>query len=435
MKNNFEHIVSRIFGGILFCLFFGGNTLFAQVDTVFKHIKVSYPEYLSLVGKNNLSYAAQKFNINISEAGIETAKIFPDPQLGVGGFDNGQRRMNMGYGFNSGLSWTLELGGKRKARIDLAKSETELTKFLLSDYFRNLRADATLNYLASLQNKLLLDVKLSSYQSMNQLAKSDSVRFRLGSITEVDARQSKLEAGTMLNDVFSGEAQWKSSLINLSLLLGAKQIDTLIYPDGDFSKFDRDFNLLQLITAAQNNRADLLAALQSKVVSQNALKLAKANRVIDLGLATGATYASSDINIIAPTPSFTQFNGGISIPLKFSNNHPGELKAAYYNALQTETQYKQIELQIQTEIAQAYYNYLSSKKQVQQFNSGLLTEARAVLDGKKYSYQRGETSLLEVLNAQRTYNDVQQNYYQTLYNYAAALVELERAAGIWDINF
>jgi cobalt-zinc-cadmium efflux system outer membrane protein len=43
--------------------------------------------------------------------------------------------------------------------------------------------------------------------------------------------------------------------------------------------------------------------------------------------------------------------------------------------------------------------------------------------------------LLEVLNAQRTYNEVQQRYYQTLYSYAAALVELEKAAGIWDINF
>ena len=435
MKNNIKHIFFKTLTGVLFCFYFGGGTLFAQVDTSFNRIKISYPEYLSLVGKNNLSYAAEKFNLNISEAGIETAKIFPDPQLGFGWFDNGQRRMNMGYGFNSGLSWTLELGGKRKARIDLAKSETELTKLLLQDYFRNLRADATLNYLVALQNKLLLDVQLSSYQSMSRLAKSDSIRFRLGSITQVDARQSKLEAGTMLNDVFSGEAQWKASLVNLSLLLGTKQADTLIYPNGDFSKFARDFNLLQLITAAQNNRADLLAALQNKTVSENTLKLAKANRVLDLGLATGITYASYDRNIIAPTPSFTQFNGGISIPLKFSNNHPGELKAAYYNSLQTETQYKQIELQIQTEITQAYYNYLATQKQVQQFNSGLLIEAKAVLDGKKYSYERGETSLLEVLNAQRTYNDVQQNYYQTLYNYAAALVELERAAGIWDITF
>ncbi len=390
---------------------------------------------MALVGKNNLSYAAEKFNVNIADAQIETAKIFPDPEISFGWFDNGQRRMKMGDGFNSRIGWTLELGGKRRARIDLARSEAELAKYLLQDYFRNLRADATLNYLQALENKFLFDVQLSSYKSMNQLAQSDSIRFLLGSIMKVDARQSKLEAGKMLNNVYQGEVQWKMSLVNLSLLLGMQQTDSLIYPHGDFSKFAREFSLAALITEAQNNRADLLAALQNKDVSQNMLKLAKANRVIDLGLGAGVTYGSYDRNIIAPTPSYTQVGAGVTIPLKFSNNYAGELKAAYYNNIQSDFYYRQVELKIQNEITQAYYNYLSAQKQVQQFNSGLLTEAKAVFDGKKYSYQRGETSLLEVLNAQRTYNDVQQNYYQALYNYTAALVELERAAGIWDINF
>jgi len=390
---------------------------------------------MTLVGKNNLSLAAEKFNVDIAEAQIENAKVFPDPELSFGWFDNGQRRMNMGNGYNSRLGWTLELGGKRKARIDLARSEAELAKYLLQDYFRNLRADATLSYLQALTNKFLFNVQWSSYQSMNQLAQSDSIRFRLGSIMNVDARQSKLEAGKMLNSVYQGEVEWKMSLVNLSLLLAMKQSDSLIYPSGDFSKFVREFDLPTLIVEAQNNRADVLAALQNKNVSQNMLKLAKANRVIDLGLGAGFTYASYDRNIIAPTPSYSQVGAGVTIPLKFSNNYAGDLKAAYYNNLQSDVYYKQIELKIQNEIIQAYYNYLSSQKQVQQFNSGLLTEAKKVFDGKRYSYQRGETSLLEVLNAQRTYNDVQQNYYQALYNYTAALVELERAAGIWDINF
>lgn len=417
-----------------FVLSFINTVCQGQVDTTFNKMPINYNNFIGLVGKNNFGYATEKFKVDIADANILSAGIFPDPELSFGWFDNGQRRMNMGYGFSSELTWTLELGNKRKARIDLAKSEYELSKFLLQDYFRNLRADATLFYLQALQNKLLLDVQLNSYQTMNQLAKSDSIRFRLGSITQVDARQSKLEAGTMLNDVYQAEAEWKMMLANLSVLLGLKQKDTLVLPQGSFNGFDRVFNLLDLITTAQNNRADLLAALQNKRVSQNILKLAKANRVIDLGLIGGVGYASYVRNIIAPTPSFTSLNAGITIPLKFSNNRPGELKAAYYSTQQAEAQYNQIELEIQAEITQAYFNYLALQKQVQQFNNGLLTEAKGVLDGKIYSYQRGETSLLEVLNAQRTYNEVQQSYYQTLYNYAAALVELERAAGIWDIN-
>ena len=56
------------------------------------------------------------------------------------------------------------------------------------------------------------------------------------------------------------------------------------------------------------------------------------------------------------------------------------------------------------------------------------------MDGKIYSYNRGEVSLLEVLDAQRTYDEVQAQYIETLFNYSSALVELERSAGFWDIE-
>lgn len=404
------------------------------IDTAFAKQPLDYTTYINLVGKNNLAYSAEKFNLNIADAEIQTASIFPNPELGFGWVDNGQRRMNMGYGFNSELTWTLELGGKRKARIDVTKNQKELARLLLDDYFRNLRADATLAFLSGIQNRLLLEVQYSSYQQMKQLAESDNIRFKLGSISDVDSRQSKLEAGTLLNDVFAAEATWKVSLSNLSLLLGRSQNDILIDPQGEFSDFNREFSLQELIVTAQNNRSDLKAALQNKNIASSTVKLAKANRAIDLGLSMGANYASYVRNAIAPTPSTTGVNVGVSIPLKFSNNKPGELLAAKYSLQRSEQQYKQTELEIQSEVTQAYFTYIAMQKQVKQFNTGLLKEAKTILDGKIYSYKRGESSILELLTAQKTYNEVKQNYYRVNYDFAAALVELERTAGIWDIN-
>lgn len=407
----------------------------AQTDTTFTPIKIRYPDFLSLVNKNNLAYAAEKFNVNIAEANIEASKVFPDPELAIGASNTGQRRMQMGYSFSSELNWTLELGGKRKARINLAKSTSELTKALLEDYFRNLRADATLNYLASLKQKQIYKVQLNSYTILKNIAVADSIRFKLGSITEIDARQSKLEAGSALNNVFQSEADWKTALLQLGLIVGNQKTDSLYLPSGDLAQFDRLFDLNALITSAQNNRADLVAALKNKKISQDLLKLAKANRVLDLGVSLGVESAAVVTNVVAPTPSSNAVSAGISIPLKFSNRNKGELKAAEYSLQQADVLYQQTELQIQVEVRKAWFSYLTIQKQLRQFNTGLLADAQRLLDGKVYSYKRGETSLLEVLNAQRTYNETQLNYYETLYNYAAALVELEKTAGIWDINF
>lgn len=422
-------------GAILLMLLTLSAVSNAQIDSTFTHVKINYPDFLNLVNRNNLGYVAEKFNVNIAEANIEASKVFPDPELAIGASDNGQRRMQMGYGFSTELSWTLELGGKRKARIDVAKSTSELTKALLEDYFRNLRAEATLDYLTGLKQKEIFRVQLNSYTILKNIAIADSIRFKLGSITEIDARQSKLEANTMLNEVYQSEADWKTALLELGTLTGKHKADTLYSPIGDLTQFDRLFDLHALMISAQNNRADLLAALKNKNVSQDLLKLTKANRVLDLGVNMGVESASVVSNIVAPTPSSNAVSAGIAIPLKFSNQNKGELKAAEYTVQQADILYRQTELQIQTEVRKAWLNYLATLKQVRQFDTGLLADAQRLLDGKIYSYKRGETSLLEVLNAQRTYNETQLNYYETLYNYAAALVELEKTAGIWDINF
>jgi len=421
---------------LLFIVAMNNTKALAQqsADTSFAKIKLPLTVFLSLVGKQNLDYQAQKYNVSIAEAGIESAKVFPDPELSFGAFDNQNASKKLGYGYNAGLSTTLELGGKRRSRIDLAKSEVELNKAMLEDYFRNLRADASLAYYTAIQNFYIFQVQKNSWENMDQLAKADSIRFKLGAITETDARQSKLEAGTLRNTLFQNEADWKTALVQLNLLTGKSHADTLFIPSGDFDKLDRDFSLGNLIANAQNNRADLVVALNTKTAAEKSLQLVKANRTIDLGINLGGTYNAAATNEIAPTPAYRSLNAGLSIPLKFSNHYKGDIKAAQYTIKQSAVQYDQVLLQIQTEVTQSWMNYKAAQKQATQFKNGLLTEAQKVLDGKTYSYKRGETSLLEVLNAQRTYNDVQQNYYQALFNYASALITLERSAGIWDLQ-
>jgi len=140
------------------------------------------------------------------------------------------------------------------------------------------------------------------------------------------------------------------------------------------------------------------------------------------------------LNEIAPAPSFTGVTAGIAIPLKFSNLNKGTLHAARFRQQQADAQYQQALLQVQTEVLNAYRSYDAFCKQVERYENGMLDQAREVMDGKIYSYNRGEVSLLEVLDAQRTYDDVQAQYIEALFNQSAALVELEKSAGIWDME-
>lgn len=394
---------------------------------------LQFEEYLSLVGNKNLGYASQKYNVSMAEAAIQTANMFPDPQLEMETTNNGVNQ-NMGYVYGASIGWTLELGGKRKARVNLARNQSELSKIQLQDFFRNLRADASLGYIDALKSKALLEVQQDSYKNMLQLAKSDSIRYRLGTISLVTSKQSKLEAASLLNEVYQAESAEQQALTGLSIFLGDSKI-TDREAAGDFNAFNRDFSIDDLVLQALNERADLLAARQNTEVTKSQISLEKANRVIDLGISAGAERHTEAINEIAPSPTVNAVKMGISIPLKFSNRRNAGLKIAEIAHSQAEVEYKQIEQMIKAEVIQAYQQYTATQKQVRQFHNGMLTEAKTILEGIIYSYKRGESSILEVLNAQRTYNNVRKDYYQALADNAAALIELERKAGIWDIHF
>ncbi|MDR6527499.1 cobalt-zinc-cadmium efflux system outer membrane protein [Chryseobacterium rhizosphaerae] len=409
--------------------------LFSMTDIVKAQEKelIRFEEYLSLVGKKNLSYAAQKYNVGIAEASIQTASMFPDPQLEMETTNNGVRE-NMGYVYGASIGWTLELGGKRKARINLARNQSELSKIQLQDFFRNLRADAGLGYIDALKSKALLEVQQDSYKNILQLAKSDSIRYRLGTISLVTAKQSKLEAASLLNEVFQAESAELQALTNLSVFLSDYKM-TGREVTGDFNAFNRDFSVDDLILQALNERTDLLAARQNTQITQSQINLEKANRAIDLGISAGAERHTEAINEIAPSPTVNAVKIGLSIPLKFSNKRNAGLKIAEMTHSQAEVEYQQVEQSIRADVMQAYQQYTATQKQVKQFHNGMLTEAKSILEGITYSYKRGESSILEVLNAQRTYNSIRKDYYQALADNAAALVELERKAGIWDIEF
>ena len=385
---------------------------------------VGYAGYMEQVARRNLSYAAEKLNMNIAEAGVRAARLFNDPQLSVEYGNNQDWNMQMGQGISGELSKTFS-PGKRSANIHLAGSEKELTQALLDDYFRNLRCEATLAYLDALKQAELFRVKQNAYDNMRRLAEGDSVKFALGKITEVDATQSRVEAGVMRNDLHN-------AFLSLGMMLGSAT-DTLYLPQGSLRLAERAFPAGMLVASALENRADLVAAMRNVDVAQRAVTVARRERNMDFDLALGVNHNGTVRNEIAPAPRFTGFTVGLSVPLKFSNFNKGTVEAARYREQQAQTAYEQARLQVQTEVMQNYRRYTSLIGQVRHYDNGLLENAASVVKGKIYSYDRGETSLLEVLNAQRTYDEVRTLYIETLYNYAASLVELETSAGIWDI--
>ncbi len=405
---------------ILFLIYMTYNDVSAQTIGTVPSQELNFREYLTRVGKNNLNYLAEQLNVDIAQAEIIAQKVLPDPDLEFEAADET---------FSLGLGYSLELGNKRGARVKLARSMAEYEKLSLEYYFQELRAESANLFLEAILQRELLHVKTDSYEYMRQLSRSDSLRFLSGEITENDVRQSRLEASALLNEVYEQEAAYKSALAVLNQNMGATT-DTLTVPAGTWEMLEREFDLSTLIKEGLDKRIDLLASEKGIEISTNEYKLTRAERRPDIGLSL--SYERDWNGFLPPSRSLT---GGISIPLKFSNINKGAVKAAKFRIEQSNIRKRDLTLQVRTEISQAWYNFEAEKKKVNQYKTGMLEESQKVLDGMVYKYRRGESSILDVLIAQRTHNDVREQYLETMKGYASALVELEKTCGIWDVEF
>jgi len=395
-------------------------------------VPLSYPHYMEKVATGNLNYAAERMNVPIYDAQLTASKVFNDPNLAVSYFNNENNSLQMGEGVSVELSKTFTFG-KRSAGIALARSEKDLAESQLADYFRNLRADATISYMEAMKQHELYKVKQDAYQTICELAVSDSIRFVKGTIKEIDATQSRLEAGILRNDLIQAEADLHNSFATLNLLTGNASHDTLWQPTTELRNKLQSFVLADLLNASLQ-RADLISAMKNKDVASKALTVAKRERYTDVDLSIAVNRNTRVHNEEAPAPAFTGVTAGIAIPIRFSNINKGKLGVARFQEQQAKTQLDAVRMQVQNEVLQAWRNYESLTEQVKHYEQGMLSQAGDVIKGKIYSYNRGEVSLLEVLDAQRTYDDVRAQYIETLFNYNSALVELERAAGIWDFD-
>ncbi len=402
------------------------NTIFVLLSSIaFLHAEtarterpVTLDEFLHEVETGNLALAAERFNVGIAEAEAVAARVFPDPGFT---FEAGEDYYSLDLGY------TLELGGKRKARIRLAESLVKAENYALAAFFEELRAEAAAAYLECATRKSILEFRRNSYRQMLEIARADSIRFRLGEITELDARQSAVEAMSMLTEVYEQENEYLTSLIELNGFTGRNSGRTLL-PVGETLPPDIDRSLDQLIGTALENRPELLLFEQLTDAAYREWKLAKAERKMDIDLFVG--YERDWKGYL---PNHETIRGGLTIPLGFSRFNKGDLHAASRAIDQREAEYRAARFEVENEVVQAYSEYRSLTKQVNQFRSGILTESEKLLEGAVYKYQRGESDLIEVLIARRTYNDIQEQFLEKSGELARARIHLERVCGTWNL--
>jgi outer membrane protein, heavy metal efflux system len=391
-------------------------------------VKITLDEAIQMALQHNHNILAARTTIQQSQAEEITANLRPDPTLLGDAEYLSPTHLNTDYLSNSsefdlGVSYLFERGRKRQHRLLAAKDITAQTRSLVADNERSLSFNVASLFVGVQLAESTLDLADKDLKSFQQTVDLSELSYKAGAISEDDYLKIKLQLLQFETDFQQALLAKAQALSDLRQLLGYESISEDYDVAGAFDYQPLKGNVEDMQMKALQNRPDLRAAQQGVTAAKSQYGLQKAIGKRDVTGQVNYTHTGG-VNTAS-------LFGSIQLPI-FDRNQ-GEILRASYAITQAEEQEKATNGQALTDVRDAYEGLRTNDRVVTLFRSGYLDVAQKDRDISEYAYKRGAASLLNFLDAERSYRATQLAYRQALASYLLALEQLREAVGVRNL--
>lgn len=376
--------------------------------------------------ENNPTIQSERAKIGISDALIKTAGLRTNPRLVLDASIADKS-------YKGGIEQTIELGGKIRKRINIAKHQKEVTLQEIATSIIDLRSQIRTAYiqLYSVQEKLNTEYEiLNISKSMSDIARKKEIA---GDIAKLDVLQAEILEINAKSDIEAIKLEKSKAINNLSFYLGEVLPDDieLVKPqlNEDYGKSELDDKNVQeiLIKEAKENRPELKRI--EKLLEQNVQieKLARATAVPDLTLSVGPNIMIENSEKGQVTHVSVYSTVGIDLPV--FNHGQTALKEAKAERVKLEKDLKAEENKVELEVKNAYSSVVRTSAALKIYENELLPKTKDILSKSERSFKEGKSDILMLLTSQQAYEKARNGYTDAIANYHTALSDLERALG------
>ncbi len=389
--------------------------------------RLSMADAVRLALEHNHQLTSQRLNVDLSKADEITAALKPNPvfssvnssfpvfspsQLTLTNAVNNQN-------YVESLSYLFERGGKRDKRTLVARDTTEIVAKTTVDAERQLTFQTRQAFINVLLARSTLDFAREALKNFSDVVELNRQRMIAGDLAEADFAKISLQKLQFEQDVSSSEVALVQAKAALRLNVGFEAVTEDVDVDGDLAYAKHAIALDDLKRDALATRPDLLAAQSNLKLAQDSVALAYAVRARDL---TGEVEYDR-------AGDFNALGFGISIALPFHDRNQGNIAHSQVAVRQAVENEMQARTSVLTDVVSAYAAFQNSEKVVALYQSGYLEQARQSLETTQYVYQRGGGSLLDLLDAERTYRATQLAFRQALAAHMTSAQQINFAVG------
>lgn len=378
---------------------------------------------------------AARQRLAIAEGRVIQAGLRPNPTLDT---EYGSARFLGGSSegdINVGLTQVFETAGKRRKRVEVARTELDQIRAEVLVLERQFAADVRASYARAVAAGRQLDVLDRLIATNEELVRVTGARLKEGDVAPLELNIVRVETDRLHAQVIRTRADIQGELISLRALVGLETTEPLrIAPLPDRPP-RLDLNVAELTEIALRERADLRAARLGEELGTARIRLAQSQRTPNV--AGTVRYArerritdlppSLGVSSIGQTDNVLRFAVAVDIPI--FNKNQGEIASATGERVQFQRQREFLEATIKRDVALAYGRYRAAAETLVLYTTRIIPTSESNLQSVRAAYNLGEFSVFDIVNEQRRLIESQTGYNEAVRDYYGALSDLERALG------
>jgi len=329
------------------------------------------------------------------------------------------------------LQESINLGGQQYFGIRNANLNTKINDLNVSTSEMALLLQVRSQYYTVLSNKRLLDLAVEVLDQKKEQLRLAKARYEVGSVTELDVLQAEIDVGNQENAIITAENNLKIAKEELNRILGVA-LDSEYELVDNFSIFEPEYNLNDLIQTAESSRPDYQQYIESEKMYNNGVHIYRGQFFPNLSASFRHTRSENSGGNVDFTLKPRNRNSTLSLSLTwnifsgFSDEE--QYQQARVNQRKAKHDRKSQEQMVEQDVREAYYNLLETYRQsrVTEKNQDLASRQLAL---EQERYRLGATSQLNLRTAQVTYEQAKSDYISNVFTFWSNLAALEHAVG------
>jgi cobalt-zinc-cadmium efflux system outer membrane protein len=408
---------------LLFVLVSGYTQHFYGAESYESGKPLTLAKALALTLEHSPELSAFSWDIRSAEARIIQARLIPNPEIGFEGENLNELSSKSGNEMQNTLqlSQLIELGGKRKFRVREAQFDRESTRW---DYqvkrLEVLKQTSTayIDLLAAQENVQLAEEGLAIAEAAVPVIQK---RLEAGKASDVEKVRTNTAVASARIELEQAKRELQAARLDLAAQWGEKKA---VFPAavGNLEQVSK-LPSLESLNAKLHRNPNVAKWTTEREKREATLNVVRAEAKPDLTLEAGP-------RVIQSHPVDVTFVAGFSIPLPFWNRNQGKIAEAEANVAKVADERAAAETRAYADLNEAYQTLARAAEEVRILQESVLPGAKSALGQITEGYSAGRFGQLDVLDAQRSYNETRTQYVKALADYHKAQAQIDALTAV-----